>query len=307
VTARVRPLGDGGDGDVVRLRLRHPLPLRIGDRAVLRDPGRRQVAAGATVLDVRPPALRRRGAAARRAADLADVGGAPDAAGELARRGVVRRSELVAMGVPRAAAAALDGPAAGDWLVDPARAPELVAALRAAVAAHDAADPLDPGLPVEAARRAVGLPDARLVESLLDRADRPGLVLRGGRVTSSRAAELPARVRQALDAVRADLARAPFAAPEAHRLAELGLGPRELAGLVRAGELVRVGDGVVLLPDAPDRAVELLRALGPEFTLSAARQALGTTRRVAVPLLELLARTGRTQRTPTGDHRIRAE
>ena len=35
VAARVRPLG----GDVVRLRLRQPVPLRIGDRAVLRDPG----------------------------------------------------------------------------------------------------------------------------------------------------------------------------------------------------------------------------------------------------------------------------
>ena len=95
VAARVRPLGD----DAVRLRLRHPVPLRIGDRAVLRDPGRRRVAAGLTVLDVAPPPLRRRGAAARRAAELADVHG-PDAAGELRRRGVVRRADLVAMGVP---------------------------------------------------------------------------------------------------------------------------------------------------------------------------------------------------------------
>jgi selenocysteine-specific elongation factor len=301
VTARPRPLG----GDLVRLRLHRPLALRIGDRAVLRDPGRRQIAAGLTVLDVRPPALRRRGAAARRAAELADVGARPDAAGELARRGCVRRAELVAMGVPRADVAGLDALAAGDWLVDPARTPALVADLRAAVAAHDTADPVDPGLPVEAARRAIDLPDARLVEALLRRAERPGLELRGGRVVSSRAAELPATVRAALDAVRADLRERPFAAPEAHRLAELGLGPRELAGLVRAGELLKVADGVVLLPDACDRAVERLTDLGPEFTLSAARQALDTTRRVAVPLLELLARTGRTERTGSGDHRLR--
>ena len=50
----------------------------------------------------------------------------------------------------------------------------------------------------------------------------------------------------------------------------------------------------MLLPGADDRAVEVLAGLGAEFTLSAARQALGTSRRVAVPLLELLARTGRT-------------
>lgn len=333
VTARVRPLGRGGTaaehrvvggptdgggpggaaetvgraavdrsgGDTVRLRLSRPLPLRIGDRLVLRDPGRRQVAAGATVLDVRPPALTRRGAAARRAAELAAVTGRPDAAGELARRGAVRRSELYAMGVPTID---LDALSAGDWLVDPVREPSLVTTLRDAVREHDAADPLDPGLPTEAARRVLDLPDARLVEALLARADRPGLALRGGRVVTDRAAELPAPVRAALDVLRADLLARPFAAPEAHRLAELGLGPRELAGLVRAGELLKVADGVVLLPDACDRAVDLLRGLGPEFTLSAARQELDTTRRVAVPLLELLARTGRTARTAAGHHRV---
>jgi selenocysteine-specific elongation factor len=107
-----------------------------------------------------------------------------------------------------------------------------------------------------------------------------------------------------MDALRADLRRDPFAAPEAARLAELGLGARQLASLVKAGELLRIADGVVLLPDADARAVALLAGLGEEFTLSAARQALGTTRRVAVPLLEHLARTGRTVRTPEGNHRL---
>jgi selenocysteine-specific elongation factor len=115
---------------------------------------------------------------------------------------------------------------------------------------------------------------------------------------------LPPAVRKALDELRADLRRAPFQAPEAARLGALGLGPRQLASLVRSGELLRVADGVVLLPGADDRAVELLATLGPEFTLSAARQALNTTRRVAVPLLELLARTGRTVRTADGGHRL---
>ena len=44
-------------------RLDRPLPLRIGDRALLRDPGSR-ASRGVTVLDVAPPPLRRRGAAA---------------------------------------------------------------------------------------------------------------------------------------------------------------------------------------------------------------------------------------------------
>jgi selenocysteine-specific elongation factor len=67
---------------------------------------------------------------------------------------------------------------------------------------------------------------------------------------------------------------------------------------------MRIADGVLLLPGADARAVAVLARLEPEFTLSAARQALGTSRRVAVPLLELLARTGRTVRTPDGRHRL---
>ncbi|MHA6796344.1 selenocysteine-specific translation elongation factor [Pseudonocardia bannensis] len=306
VAARVRPLGP----DTVRLRLRHPLPLRISDRAVLRDPGRRQVAAGLTVLDVRPPELRRRGAAARRAAELAGMDGTADAAGELARRGVARRAELVAMGVPARDVDVLvqsGYPAAAGWVIAPERAGELAAQLTAAVAAHDEADPLDPGLPVEAARRALGLPESRLVEAVLRHAaggSGTELVLRDGRVARSAAAGLPAAVQDALEVLRADLLRDPFAAPEAGRLAELQLGPKQLASLVRTGELMRIADGVVLLPGADDRAVEVLAGLGPEFTLSTARQALNTTRRVAVPLLELLARTGRTVRTPDGGHRL---
>ncbi|MEU7748720.1 GTP-binding protein, partial [Nonomuraea sp. NPDC049158] len=59
VTCEVRTLG----GCVVRLRLARPLPLHLGDVLLLRDPGRDRaevrVLAGASVLDVRPPALGR--------------------------------------------------------------------------------------------------------------------------------------------------------------------------------------------------------------------------------------------------------
>jgi selenocysteine-specific elongation factor len=109
VPARVRPLGP----DLARLRLAGALPLRIGDRALLRDPGQRRVAAGLTVLDVRPPALRRRGDTTRRAAELAAMSGVPDAFAELARRGVVPTAELAAMGVDIAPLREAGTPAAG--------------------------------------------------------------------------------------------------------------------------------------------------------------------------------------------------
>ncbi|WP_425586982.1 hypothetical protein [Streptomyces violaceusniger] len=51
----VRPLGE----DTARLTLPRELPLRVGDRAVLREPGGRRPSCGVTVLDVRPPRLTR--------------------------------------------------------------------------------------------------------------------------------------------------------------------------------------------------------------------------------------------------------
>ncbi len=308
VPVRVRPLGT----DTLRLGPARALPLHVGDRVLLRDPGRRLVAGGLRVLDVDPPPLRRRGAAAARAAELSTLDGRPDGAGELRRRGAVRAAALRAMGVPEPAGAVR----AGEWWVDPGHAARWRAALAAEVAAHAAAHPLEHGLPVEAARQRLGLPDARLVPALLtappgaDPAAPPpagvGLVVRDGRVTTAAANAVPAELRAAVDAVRADLAAAPYAAPEAHRLAGLGLGRRELAAAVRAGALLRVADGIHLLPGADDRAAELLAGLPQPFTLSEARRALGTTRRVAVPLLELLDRRGLTERLPDDRRRLRA-
>jgi selenocysteine-specific elongation factor len=111
-------------------------------------------------------------------------------------------------------------------------------------------------------------------------------------------------VRAAVETVRGELAVAPFTAPAAHRLTELGLGARELAAAVRAGALARLADGVYLLPDAIAVAARVLATLPEPFTLSAARRALGTSRRVAVPLLELLDARGTTERLPDSRRRL---
>ncbi len=95
-----------------------------------------------------------------------------------------------------------------------------------------------------------------------------------------------------------DLAPAPFAAPTADRLAALGLDQRAVAAAAKAGRLLRVAPGIVLLPGAEQEAVRLLSGLPQPFTTSEARQALGTSRRVALPLLDLLDRRGLTRRLP---------
>ncbi|MEV4482114.1 selenocysteine-specific translation elongation factor [Micromonospora coxensis] len=285
VPVRVRPLGV----DTVRLRLARPLPLLVGDRALLRDPGRHHVAGGLTVLDVDPPPLTRRGAAAARAGVLAGLDGRPDLAGELRRRSLARAGELTRMGVTVTAE-----PVAGDWLADPGHWRRLGVRLVEEVTRYAREHPLEPGAPVEVLRHRLDLPDRALVAALV----RPPLTLRAGRVACAPADTLPEPVARAVRRVRAEFADHPFRAPEADRLAALGLGPREIGAAVRAGALLRLADTVVLPPGAADDAVRVLAGLPQPFTLSAARQALDTTRRVAVPLLELLDRRGATRRLP---------
>ncbi|MET8551508.1 selenocysteine-specific translation elongation factor [Micromonospora zamorensis] len=285
VPARVRPLGP----DTVRLRLARPLPLLVGDRALLRDPGRHHVTGGVRVLDVAPPPLARRGAAVARAQVLAELDGRPDLAGELRRRRLVRAGALIRMGVP-----VHEAPVAGDWLADPAHWRRLGEQVTEEVARYAREHPLEPGMPVDALRQRLALPDRVLVEALV----RPPLRIHAGRVGAAGADALPEPVARAVQRVRAEYGDRPFRAPEADRLVDLGLGPREIGAAVRAGALLRLADNVVLLPDALDDAVRVLAGLPQPFTLSAARQALDTTRRVAVPLLELLDRRGATRRLP---------
>lgn len=288
VTARSRPLGT----DTLRLALASPLPLRIGDVAILRAPGARAIAGGAVVLDVRPPELVRRRAAAARAEELSRVPDAPDGAGELARRGHLRRADLLAMGCAEPDAVSVD-----DWLVDPGHWAQWRRRLVREVGAYASAHPLDPRMPAKAARRALGIPTARMLDRLVAESRADGLVTRDGWLSPGDAAlELPRHVRAALAKLVRELDENPFLAPAVAQLAEWGLDKKSLGAAVRAGQLVRLADGVYLRPDAPSRAARALCGIEQPFTVAQARSTLGTTRRVAVPLLEFLDARGTTIR-----------
>lgn len=306
VTARVRPLGGSPGARHVRLRLATPLPLTIGDRALLRDPGRRRVLGAVTVVDPDPPPLHRRGAAAARAQLLARTPGLSDPAVEVARRGAIRRDRLVALGCPVPAGKQLPGVvAAGGWLVASPVWRGWQAALQRVVvpgAGEAAADPR--GVTRGEALRVVGLPDADLLEALL--AALPGLQAVSGRLRAvGSTPTLPARLAAPIAALQARFREQPFQAPESDDLLRLGLRHADLAAARDAGAVLLLPGDVVLPPDAPREAALRLAALAQPFTISAARQALGTTRRVAVPLLEHLDSTGVTQRLDASLRRVR--
>jgi len=294
VAARLRPLG----GDAVRLALHSPLPLVAGDRTLLRDPGAQRVVAGAVLLDVDPPALRRRGAARSRALALADAAAAPDPVREVLQRGAVTRAALAALGaLPLGAPLPAGVHAAGDVVVAPATWSAWTAALHREVAAHAAAHPLEAGIPAEVLRRRLDLPGPQVLDALL--AGSEELTATAGRVhRRDRRPAFPAPVEAALGRLRDRLAGQPFVAPEQPELAADGLTPQVLAAAERAGLLARLPGGLVVAAGYEDEAVRRLAALAQPFALSEARAALGTTRRVAVPLLEHLDARRRTRRLP---------
>jgi selenocysteine-specific elongation factor len=287
---RIRPLGL----DTARLTLPRALPLQAGDRAILRDPGRQEILTGVLVLDPDPPELRRRGAAAARALELDALTGTAQLRVEVARRGAVRADHVTRLGV-RVDERPDGVHVESGWLIDDGRWQQWVEAAPPVADQHAAANALEPAVPVDVFRRRLGLPDAALVAPVARAA---GLTVGAKGVARAGARPSFGPAEAALRELEMQLEQNPFAAPERVELDRLRLGVRELAAAERVGRLVRLADGVVLLPSAIDAAVARLRALPQPFTTSDARQALGTTRRVVIPLLEHLDGAGRTRRQP---------
>ena len=298
IPARIRPF----DSSHTRLRLDRALPLTVGDRLILRNPGS-GVIGGAQVLDTEPPELRRRGDTGRRAAVLATMRPDGDLALEVARRGVVAEAQLRRLGVLVGADPAVpDGVrVVGGWWLDAATCTAWSRRLRAAVEDLHHRDPLAAGLSRGAAQDLLGLPAAELVDAVAGDA---GLAVTDGYLSEPGHAGDLGPAEAGVVELERRLTESPFHAPEADDLTQLGLGIRGLAAAERAGRVLRLRDGIVLLPKSPALAMRTLAQLDQPFTTSAARQALGTTRRVVIPLLEYLDSRGWTRRLDAGHREV---
>lgn len=258
---RLRVLGpealEPGETGAARLHLPRPMPLLPGDRYVLRDAGRGETIGGGAVLDV-DPVTRASHAAPDRSVDR-----------------VIRERGWVEVDRLRLLTGEQREPTLGRWVADPDR----LAADRVRVAEMMvAAGPLGLDLATLDERD-------RLVAEALD-----DVVVDAGRVVHVDAID-PLDGHPWLDS----LAAAPFTPPEPP--AEIGR--NEVRELVRRGEVVEVG-GVAFAASAMDDAAAVIRDLLAErpdgVTVAEVRDALGTTRKFVVPLLEHLDATGRTRR-----------
>ena len=263
---RLRVLGAeaiaAGQEGLVRLHLPVPVPLLPGDRYILRESGRDETVGGGEVLDVAPVLPASK---ARPTLSVERV---------IAERGWVTADDLERLTGQRRE------PNVAHWVVAPATLEATMAAVAAAV---ESAGPLGLDLATLSERE-------RAVVPMLEK-----VVVEGGR----------ARTGEAVDPLAehpfvAALEAAPFSPPEPS-----GVDRAELRELVRRG-LVLEKDGCYFAPSAVDAATAAVAGLlagNPEgITVSQVRDALGTTRKHALPLLALLDGAGATRRR--GDLRV---
>jgi selenocysteine-specific elongation factor len=317
-SARLQPLDateirPGADA-LVRLHLERPLVLDAFEPVVLRDSGRDETVGGGLVLDPFPPtAVRGTAARVRRAEELE----AREAAGPtglparvLAERGVVPLTDL-----PHLAAIAQEDllPADGSvvrrtrtlaWSREAWEA--AAAAVLEAVERQHRDDPSAPGLPAQAARAAARSSAGPAWPAAAGSEVVEALVAAGRLVPDGPALRLPGHGTRLDPAQRALVARVEAVLEKAGvsllsetALAELGADRKATALLVRLGVLVAVAPGGYLGRSTLEGAVATLRGAFPDgrlFAATEAREALGTTRRTAIPLLEHLDRNGVTVR-----------
>ncbi|MBV9410790.1 MAG: SelB C-terminal domain-containing protein [Acidimicrobiia bacterium] len=266
--ARLRLLGSGpvevepGGTGFVRVHLPSAVPLLPGDRFVLRESGRAETVGGGEVLDVAPVLSARRASPSRSAERVVAERGWVDV--DLLERLTGERVE----------------PELGRWVVADAALGATVEELERAVA--------DAG--------ALGLDVAALDErkrAALERLE--GVVVEGGRVRGSSTDDPLAG-----HPFVARLEASPFSPPEPDDVDRA-----ELRELVRRGLIVE-RDGYYFAPAAVEEAGRRVAALlssAPEgVTVSQVRDALGTTRKHALPMLAHLDATGVTRRR--GDVRV---
>ena len=155
----------------------------------------------------------------------------------------------------------------------------------------------------EAIERSGAPTDPGLVDSLLDHMVAEGRIVREGSIlrTASHRVTLGDRESEFDDLLRAVAAAEPTP-PTVAELLSSGVDRDVIEAATRGGALVRVSPDLVMTPGFVAKAELIIRSASEGITVGAFREALGTSRRYALPLLEYLDRVGISRRE--GDLRV---
>jgi selenocysteine-specific elongation factor len=282
-----------------QLRLLAPLAIRDGDRLVLRRLSPAQTLGGGEVVDSAAPLHRRAlsgaviGGLSRRTEEKGRVledlrrertGTTAEAAGRRLALDPAAVDKLLGQLVTSGDAVSIGGA-----FLDAQRWAQIVGRVRQELETYHRRNPLRIGMPAEELRRPLGL-DARLAGEVLRALQAEGVVRaldHGAVALAGWEPRLTAAQRLAADDIVARLGATPLAPP---RLSELGPDAAVLCQYLEAeARVVRVAADIYLLRAAVAGAREaLVRHLGvtSSVTVADARDVLGSSRKVVVPLLE---------------------
>ncbi len=263
------------------------IPLVIGDRFILRETGRRAVVGGGRILDPHPPRKVDPEALPHLRHSLKAT---PDEQAQILveLRGQETLTHLAAdTGGGTVGGFVAGGLGIADWKVA-----SLLADLHQSVRNYQRDNSLRPGAPKAELIGSIAVTGA-VLDALAARAD--DLVDDGAtiRTVDFKGGWGPAQEAE-WGAARQLLADSGLAVP---RASQLGLGTETFHSLLRDERLVRIETDLVYLPEQIDVIVERLSGLPDGFSVGDFRDALGVSRRQAVPLLEWLDARGWTARS----------
>ncbi len=311
-----------GAAQLAQLRLDQPVCVWPGDRIVIRNWPESATLAGGRVLDAKGNRSGLR--SANHKGFLQTRAAAPDDAEAwisslLKRDGIARRDSILRPStfstaeINAAVAARVEAGSAllvGDWIADGPRWEQARKTMANAVNAEHRDHPERPGLALELLRPlaakafSVGDVFVELVECLCQN----GFKRQAKHLVSlTHKPTLPPHLRAAGEQLRKALAEPD--PPARKNLAGTSEGAQALRFLIEAGEVVEVSPELAMGAAQFNRFRMLLKKhlrTHTQATASELRQALGTTRRILIPILEKMDRDGVTQRQ--GDVRVlRAE
>jgi selenocysteine-specific elongation factor len=300
------PLGPG-QKKVAQLRLASPILAFIGDRFVIRDSSERHTLAGGIVLD------------ADSDMELPVSVATPDdlhslVRGTIARQGFARRELLLSKSQFRAdeiSTALINLEQTGEIILRQHIAADCEFWRKLREQAIGLIDAIHKKLPERAGadlselRSALRIQEPDVLESLLADLCEGDFVRKGSTIArASHRPKLPAQVQAIEKRIRETLSKQPFDPPSRKMIESDPQARQVVRFLIENGAVTEIALDVVLLRESFERmksqVAEFISENGPA-TVSELRQALGTSRRVVVPLLERLDREGTTRRE--GDRR----
>ncbi|MEJ2080183.1 MAG: SelB C-terminal domain-containing protein, partial [Acidobacteriota bacterium] len=320
-----------GETAIVQLRLEEPAVLLPGDPFIVRRYSPLITIGGGVILDNDPPRLRRRQVAPlleeyRELLPRLIQGGRGAQrlllAQRIRRQGVrsVALGDLVAAtGLKQSVILELLGEMEGigviaqepTLIIDLSVVDGLAEQLRLALDSYHARHPLAAGMPREELRERflTGAP-AQVVQFVLDELQQRGIIdVRAGNValagSTVRLSEEQERLRERL---LGSLRKNPFQSPGPTLLAKQIGEPVEPVRnlfyyLIESGEILKVSEELVVLPEQLDDLVTRLRNEFPEgrtITVPEFKDVLGLSRKYAIPVLEYLDRIRVTRRRGDG-------